>query len=310
MARPQLPIGTHGENSYHVARSGSHIARTFYRDADGVTWQGATDRPDAGGSPEQPPVLAAGAAAQLGRLGPVSGLLVPGGCRPVADGVVQAADVGDLSPNTAQLYMLQLRNHVLPALGSLRLREIGVGRLDDFLRRLQRSSGVATAKTCRTVVSGVMGLAVRHEAVQYNPARDVSRIRGGRRRVPRALTRDERDRWLAALDADPQAARKDLPDLTRWMLATGVRIGEALAVSWSEVDLDARSVEIDWKLVRIKGEELRRVPRVKDDSDRTLPLPQFAVDMLRRRNQGPASMIHCSLTRSAAGATPATHHET
>ena len=29
---------------------------------------------------------------------------------------------------------------------------------------------------------------------------------------------------------------------------------EALAVSWSEVDLDTRSVEIDWKLIRIKGE--------------------------------------------------------
>jgi integrase len=70
------------------------------------------------------------------------------------------------------------------------------------------------------------------------------------------------------------------------MLATGVRIGEALAVSWSEVDLDARSVEIDWKLVRINGEGLRRVPRVKDDSDRTLPLPPLAVEMLHRRRPG------------------------
>jgi len=119
-----------------------------------------------------------------------------------------------------------------------RSRRAGLG-LDDFLRRLQRTSGVSTTKTCRTVVSGVMGLGVQHEAVQYKPAREVSRIRGGRRKVPRALTRDEGDRWLAALDADPQAVRKDLQDLTRWMLATGVRIGEALAVSWSEVDLDA-----------------------------------------------------------------------
>jgi hypothetical protein len=39
-------------------------------------------------------------------------------------------------------------------------------------------------------------------------------------------------------------------------------------------------VEIDWKLVRIGGEGMRRVPQVKDDSDRTLPLPQFAVDVL------------------------------
>jgi hypothetical protein len=310
MARPQLPIGTHGEISYHVARSGSHIARTFYRDTDGVTRQVQRTGPTPAAARNN---LLSSLQERRHNSGG-SGLSADSSFREAADlwlaGVVQAADVGDLSPNTAQLYTLQLRNHVLPALGSLRLREIGVGRLDDFLRRLQRSSGVATTKTCRTVVSGVMGLAVRHESVQYNPAREVSRIRGGRRRVPRALTRDERDRWLAALDADPQAVRKDLPDLTRWMLATGVRIGEALAVSWSEVDLDARSVEIDWKLVRIKGEGLRRVPRVKDDSDRTLPSHSSPSTCFGDVNQGPASMIHCSLTRSAVGATPATRHET
>jgi integrase len=194
--------------------------------------------------------------------------------------------VGDLSSNTAQLYTLQLRNDVLPALGSLRLREIGVDRLDDFLRRLQRTSSVATTKRCRTVVSGVMGLAVRHDAVQYNPAREVSRIRGGRRKVPRALTRDERDRWLAALDADPQAVRKDLHDLTRWMSATGVRIGEALAVSWSEVDLQATLGRDRLKAHQDQGRGIATGAAGQDDSDRTLPLPHFAVDMLRRRQPG------------------------
>jgi integrase len=286
MARPQLPIGAHGEITYNMAASGAVIARTNYRDADGKTRQ----------------VQRTGRTQAAARNSLLSSLQdrrsVSSGSRLSADspfrdaaelwlaGVVREADTGELSPNTAQLYGLQLRNHVLPALGSLRLREVGVARVDDFLRRVQRTSGVATAKTCRTVISGVMGLAVRYELVPTNPTRETSRIRGGRRKAPRALTRDERARWLAALEADPQAVRKDLPDLTRWMLATGVRIGEALAVSWLEVDLDARSVEVDWKLIRIKGDGLLRVPRVKDDSDRTLPLPPLAVDMLRRRRLG------------------------
>jgi integrase len=67
------------------------------------------------------------------------------------------------------------------------------------------------------------------------------------------------------------------------MLATGLRIGEALAVSWSDVDLEARTVEVDWKLIRTKGEGLRHVRRLRGGDDRTLPLPEFAVDMLRRR---------------------------
>jgi integrase len=46
-------------------------------------------------------------------------------------------------------------------------------------------------------------------------------------------------------DADKVAVREDLPDLCRFMLATGVRIGETLAVYWSDVDLDAGVVRID-----------------------------------------------------------------
>jgi integrase len=39
--------------------------------------------------------------------------------------------------------------------------------------------------------------------------------------------------------------RRDLPDLTRWFLATGVRIGEAIAVDWENIDLDDQPVQID-----------------------------------------------------------------
>ena len=286
MARPQLPLGAHGDISYSVAASGNHIARTMFRDADGHTRQ--VQRTGRTQAQARNNLLAA-----LQERRTVTGgsdLSAESSFREAAElwlaGIVHAADTGALSPNTAQLYGLQLRNHVLPVLGSLRLREVRVARVEGFLRRLQKHGGTATAKTCRTVVSGVMGMAVRQEAILANPTREVSRITGGKRRPPRSLTAEERIRWITQLEADPRAVQKDLPDLTHWMLATGVRIGEALAVSWTEIDLDTCAVEVDWKLVRITGEGLIRVPRVKDDSDRTLPLPPFAVAMLHRRRPG------------------------
>jgi integrase len=128
-----------------------------------------------------------------------------------------------------------------------------------------------------------MGLAVRYGAVPVNPAREAARVRGVRPKAPRALTSNERVRWIMALEADTRAISKDLPDLTRWMLATGLRIGEALAVAWSDIDLEAGTVEVDWKLIRVNGESLRRVQRLKGGDDRTLPLPPFAIAMLERR---------------------------
>ena len=48
---------------------------------------------------------------------------------------------------------------------------------------------------------------------------------------------------IQKLQADEKARRRDLPDLVFFMLATGVRIGEALAVVWSQVDFEAGTVQ-------------------------------------------------------------------
>ncbi|MHC1559206.1 hypothetical protein ACR9E3_09620 [Actinomycetospora sp. C-140] len=71
--------------------------------------------------------------------------------------------------------------------------------------------------------------------------------------------------WLAQLDADEDASDKDLPDLCSFMIGTGVRIGEALAVAWPEVDLDEATV--DAPRIRLTGVGLLRLgqPRVPPD---------------------------------------------
>jgi len=220
--------------------------------------------------------------------------------------VRERVELGELSPNTLQLYEGQLPLHVLPTLGELRLQEITAGRLDALFGTLRSKLGASGVRTTRSIVSGVLGYAVRYHAIKVNPTRDARRIRGGPRRAPRALTAEERRRWDAQLRSDKKAAERDLPDLCEWLLATGVRIGEALAVTWDEVfippipspdallpDWDAWDtyplpyavVNIDWKILRVTGEGLQRVPVVKStDSHRTLVIPRFAVQMLWRRN--------------------------
>ena len=141
----------------------------------------------------------------------------------------------------------------------------------------------STAKSCRSVISGVMGLAVRYGAIMANPVREVERIEAKPRREPRALTMAERVELLKQLQADEKARRRDLPDLVFFMLATGVRIGEALAVVWSQVDFEAGTVQITSTLVRVKGEGLLRKGTKSRAGERTLPLPASAVAMLRRR---------------------------
>lgn len=282
MARPPLPIGTYGSISTEKI-GGGFRASTRFRDHDGVTRKVERN----GTTPAAAKNRLREHLRDRAQQGPRDGLNGDSRFRVAAtewiEGVDRLVVQGQRSPNTAQLYRLNLDTHVLPALAELRLREVTVPRLDRFVQTVQLHKGSATAKIARTVVSGVLGLAVRHGAIPSNPVRDVGRIVSTPARQPRALTPDERHEWVARLHGDRDAVRKDLPDLCEWMLGTGVRIGEALSVSWEEVDLADGTVEIDHTLIRIKGVGLIRKTTKSSAGERTLRLPAFALSMLRRR---------------------------
>jgi integrase len=284
MPRPPLAIGTYGAITTQKLRgTAGYRAFARFRDHDGVTRQVERVGPTAGAAKSRLREHFRDRANQ----GPASDLSGESRFHSVAEQWITRVDhlaaQGQRSPNTAQLYRETLTRHVLPAVGQLRLLELTVPRIDKVVQDIVAHRGAATAKLTRTVISGVLGLAVRNGALPSNPARDVARIATRPAQPPRALTPEERVEWISRLRADKDAVRKDLPDLCEWMLATGVRIGESLALHWDDVDLDAGLVRIDYTVIRIKGAGLLRKSTKSLTGARTLPLPQFAIDMLRRR---------------------------
>ena len=103
--------------------------------------------------------------------------------------------------------------------------------MDRFIRDRRRIAGYWVAKLCRSVASGVCGFAVRRDAMRYNPVRDVEALESPSTREARALTDDECRAWLAIVDGSEFARQVDLPDLVRFLLGRGCRIGEALALT-------------------------------------------------------------------------------
>ena len=86
---------------------------------------------------------------------------------------------------------------------------------------------------------------------------------------------------LAVLDADEFARRHDLPELARFMVATGVRLGEALGVTWGDVDLLTGTVVVQRTIVRVTGKGLV-AKRVKSRaSERALLIPPWCVELLK-----------------------------
>lgn len=190
---------------------------------------------------------------------------------------------GSRSPTTLDEYRYVVNRLLLPGLGHLRLGELTTPRLDRFVQGVLTDRGYASAKLSRSVLSGICSWLVRRGALRANPVREITPLEADRERIARALSVDELREWLALLDANEFAVRHDLPDLARFMLATGLRLGEALGVTWADVDLNSGTVEVVRTVVRVKGKGLVAKRTKSAASARGLMLPAWGVDLLRAR---------------------------
>lgn len=290
MPRPPLPIGSWGRISSRVLETGETgkpvkvRAKANFRDHDGhvrdVTAYGKTaTAAESALLKKLQDRASTGHSSELTAMHKLTHLLDLW----EAKFEEQIAD-GRRSVTSLDTYRRAIKNHVRPALGELRIGEANTPRIDKVISAIKKKAGPPTARTSRAVISGMMQLAVRYGAISVNPVREVDRIEHPTKKLPRALRTDEIKLLRKQLKSDEAAVRADLPDLVTFMLGTGVRIGEALAIDWCQVDLDAGTVDITHTIVRVKGEGLLRKPPKSAAGDRKLGLPDWLVATLRTRS--------------------------
>lgn len=279
MGRPPLDLGTAGR--FRIYPSGNRFrARTLYRDFDGLTR--AVERTGKTRGAAQRAL----ATALRDRTRPSGSSTITREMvlEVVAEHWFAGLTEAGRSPSTMQAYRDRLDNQVIPALGHLRLRELSVGIVDRHLRAVRSNHGNAVAKQTKSVLSGIFSLATRYDAMASNPCRDALRISTKTKRAPRSMPAEDVRTFLRWLAEDPRAQARDLHDLVTFMVATGLRIGEALGVVRSAVDLDQGTVAVRATVLRVKGRGLILKPKPKSlDGERILKLPTWAVHMLAKR---------------------------
>ncbi len=283
MPRPPLPLGTMGEIRCYPLSSGRVRAMAKYRDYDGVTRQ--VER--TGKSETQARNRLREACRDRGRIDAVAEITPNTTVVALAQlwfsEIQIAVDTGEMAPGTGTAYRDRIKNQIEPALGALRLREVTVSRVDLFLKRVREKHGVWTARSTRTVLGSIFGLAARHDAMASNPVRDTARL-PARKKQHQSLTLEQVWDLRAKLRADQKAVDWDVVDFVDMMMATGLRIGETAAVTWPAVNLEAGSVEVRGTVIRITGKGLLIKWKPKSESGwRVVQLPSWAVAMLKRR---------------------------
>ena len=175
---------------------------------------------------------------------------------------------------TKDLYANIARTHLVPTVGTIPLARLRPSDVEALIVT-KRDAGLSasTVRTIYTVLRGALDVAVRDGLLRSNPAAAVKRP-GVERKEAQHLTADRAQSLLEAIKGDRLEA------LFRLMLATGLRRGEALALHWSDVDLDAGLLRVRWTLARTSQGLQLDEPKT-DKSRRTVPLPRSAVETLQ-----------------------------
>lgn len=144
----------------------------------------------------------------------------------------------------------RLSSHLLPAFASRRLDQITVEDVDRYrLAKVRESNlGATSINKTLTTLAAILETAVEYELIDRNPAR------GRRRRLPATAPRrswlDRADHIAALLDGAGKLDDKArvYRGQRRALLATltfgGLRLGEAQALRWSDVDLARGTITI------------------------------------------------------------------
>jgi integrase len=182
---------------------------------------------------------------------------------------------GDLGHRAYHNYKLQIRRHISPAFGRLKFSKLTAAHIQSlYAAKLRDGLKPSSVRYIHAVLHRALEQAVRFNLIPFNPASRVDPPKIRQEEI-KPLDAEQARRFLHAARGDRFEALYVLS------LTTGLRMGEALGLRWSDVDLDAGTLRVNRQVQRMRGGGGLVFSEPKNASRRTLELPQRAVEALR-----------------------------
>lgn len=190
--------------------------------------------------------------------------------------------IAELAPMTHQGYRWYLNHYINPVIGSITLEKLKPEHLEKLYnsmrdgthQKLKKPVSPATVRQAHSIIRRALKIATQRGHAGRNVALLVSIPA-----VPKAQTEA-----LSIADAQAiLAAAENSPYRARWVIALllGLRPGEALGLTWDNIDLEAGELHVRHQLQHIAGRGLILKDAPKTDAGhRTVKMPQFLTQLL------------------------------
>ena len=183
-----------------------------------------------------------------------------------------------LKPTTLQGYRSNLKMHLYPAFGDMRLDEITVETVQQFLNdRVDLAKN--TVHTMFVLFSEIMDSAFEDRYIKSNPAKSKRiNIPSTRKTERQALSPEQ----LRLIIAEISEKLTDVTErrLMALLLFTGMRRGEVMGLRWEDIDFEKRLITVNRAVSYTTNQPIISTPKTKSGK-RVIPLDDQLVTFLK-----------------------------
>jgi integrase len=176
--------------------------------------------------------------------------------------------------STQHGYKTVLAKHVLPEWKDWRLRDIDRLAIQRWVAdKFRQQTGWQSVRNAWVLLSGILESAVEYGYLEANPARGIKFPPKARKAKPAMIAGDSLSKLLKQLDQPYRT-------MVQIIAATGLRVGELLALRWGALDLDIGTLAVRESVY----EGQHQGPKT-ERARRTIPLGSHAVAALTAQRE-------------------------
>lgn len=192
----------------------------------------------------------------------------------------------ELKEGTLYNYKSAYKNHIAPAFGNVKVKDITTPRLTQFVQSIKRHP--ETVRKIYVVIQSIFHRGVEQGFIRDTPCRNVILPKNKSKKKKPVLDEEQTKRFMELLET--KNCDLDIKRMIKVLLYTGLRSGEMLALSWDDINFQDMTISIEHNLADVGGKHWLTTPKT-ESSIRTIGMSQTLADIFREQKKYQEQLI-------------------
>lgn len=185
-----------------------------------------------------------------------------------------------LAPRSYEYYCLTIEQVIIPLLGHIKLSELRSAHIQQFIQYLQKEkpdTSPSTIKKKLSVLQSILTQAVKLDIIAMNPA-DSKKLTLPKTIAPKVeiFSKQEAAEMLECLEQE----ELQYQCLVQIAIMTGCRLGELIALKFSDIDYKNNKITVERSAYKCKGQPIAVKPP-KDYEVRTITVNDYCIELVK-----------------------------